>query len=209
MDDGIALQDENDIAIEDNDIRNTWDCGIEFTGTIAAASVRRNHIANTAVAGIGGWYWLSLSGSTFSDNTVERSPSLFLFQRFFGLRPAGWDEDHLAAADTAVRFGDNAFERNTLVDPLLSYGQYQSASLFQVTVALKYGVVLSSIAGERLAAPSDFQLSNNTFTGNDFGHTAESVGFGIYDVLPADMVVDGGGNVCKPFPVDNYPLVCH
>ena len=209
-DDGIVIEDERNAVIEDNTIQNVWDCGIEFAGVFASSTVARNRITNAAMCGIGGWYWLSVSKTTFVGNTVERSGTLFYFSHDYGLRPAGFDWDKVMPADTAVLFKDNVFEGNVLLDPVVFFGQYLPASSIPLGNNLQYVQDhLSDIPGERAVSPADFQITNNTFTANDFGHFLEAPEFVTLAPSPAGMFIDGGGNICKPSTWPYFPLLCH
>jgi hypothetical protein len=208
-DDGIGIQDERGAVIEDNSIQNVWDCGIELTGVNSSHLIRRNHITNAFICGVGGWYWLSVSDSTIAANTTDRAPLMFLFSRNFGLRPAGFDDIHVMPADTAVRFRDNVFEGNLLTNqtPLGGDGGYNNTSMMQLGNKLQYNGSLSSIAGERVPSDTEFEFSNNVFRDNDFGHVGYGPWFG--PTVASGIINDGGGNFCKTPSIASYPLVCH
>ena len=204
-DDGIVIADETGDTISGNTIANVFDCGIETSGVIANAAIANNRISNTGICGIGGWYWNSLSASTISGNTVEGAPTLFLFFRIFGLRPAGFDSLHELPSDSVVLFNDNTFDGNRLVNPYVQAGV--DASIFWLYSNLNYSGSISNTPGERVARPSDFVVKNNTFRNNDFGKALSAPLFGT-PVVPG-VVIDGGGNICKNDGGAGYPLVCH
>jgi len=208
-DDGIVVQDESDAAIEDNEIHDTWDCGIEFSGSISSTSVQRNSATNTGWCGIGGWYWLSLSNVKFVDNKVDRSYSMFNFFRRYGLRAAGFDTDHTKAAETAVLFRDTVFDGNIFTNPIVMFGTVGAASNLPLLQQMQYDNQTSSIAGETVPLASQFDITNNIFRNNDFGHDRDAPWVGVYDQPhPADAMIDGGGNECKIPPLQGYPLAC-
>mgnify|MGYP001122134080 CR=1 FL=1 len=133
---------------------------------------------------------------------------LFNLRRQYGLRAAGFDDAHKLPADAGVYFRNNVFSGNTLLSPLSADGStYGYAAYVPVGDLLGYDGQVSAIAGESVAAPATFDISNNTFTGNDFGHTAKAPWFGA--AVQPGMVVDGGGNACSAPEVAPYPLTCN
>ncbi|NRF67109.1 right-handed parallel beta-helix repeat-containing protein [Aquincola sp. S2] len=202
-DDGFVLQDETGAVIEHNTMSGFFDCGIEWVGKLAGATIRHNRIVDTGICGIGGWYWSSVVDSTIADNTVQRSPSLFLIYRSYGLRAAGSDDKDLLPADTAVEFRDNVFEGNRFIEPLVTAGFSAYMPLFN---RLGYGGGISSLPGERAAQPADFIITRNLFRNNDFGQTLFAPDFGPNPV--PGVVIDGGGNRCKTLLTTDYPLKC-
>lgn len=208
-DDGIVVSDEADLRIENNVIRNVWDCGIETLGLIAHSHFRGNRIVKGGLCGIGAWYWNSLLGNTFAENVVERSGSLFELTRAYGLRAASVEFGQDLPADTLVYFKDNVFEGNKLIDPMPYSVLPSFAARMPVFDRLLYTNQVSTLPGERAAPADSFQIENNVFRNNRFGTLAYAPWFGEGPVVPG-MVVDGGGNQCQPpFPVyKNYPLTC-
>ena len=129
---------------------------------------------------------------------------MFRFLRFFGLRPAGFDDLHELRADTAVYFSDNVFDGNRLLNPSGDF----SSSTIGVYSKLGYDGSISGVfPGERPPGPSDFVLTNNVFRNNDFGHLLTAPRFGA-PIVPG-LVIDGGGNVCNNVDGSAYPLACH
>jgi len=201
-DDGVVIQDESGDVVSNNIIRNTWDAGIETLGNITNMQINSNSITNVALGGIGGWYWNSWTNVTVTDNTVSDARYLFYFFRAYGLRPANWD-GHGVPADTAVYFQGNLFSRNQFTDG----SQPASPSAFiPIYNYLDYNGGVSAIVGERVAQISDFQLNDNTFTRNNFGHI-EGAPYFAQPFTPGE-IIDGGRNICSN-PGANYPLVCH
>jgi hypothetical protein len=206
-DDGIDPADETSDVIESNTIKNVWDCGIEISGSITSATISKNAITNASNCGIGGWYNMSLSNSTIADNTVSGSADLFQFMRIYGLRPAGWAEPGWPA-DTGVFFTGNKFEKNTFTNPYpggdgagtgdSSFIPFDDAGLY-----MGYSGYPGS-GGNTSPTPSQFYLSNNTFTKNNFG--ANPAYFG--EPALKGAVIDGGGNICARTTYSDYPLAC-
>lgn len=201
-DDGIILTDNDDAVVENNTINNTWDCGIEWMGTLTRATIRGNHVVNSANCAIGGWYWASLSDSVIADNTADRTANLYTIFRSYGLRPAGTDFEHRLPADTAVVFKNNLFEGNVFKNPTLMI----PAANFPLNGGLGY-IGISTLPGERALTPADFQLNNNVFRNNQFSTDVDGPSFGSGSVVPG-AVVDGGGNLCRKPAQSNYPLRC-
>jgi parallel beta-helix repeat protein len=200
-DDGIILSDNDDAVVENNTINNTWDCGIEWVGTLTRATIRGNHIVNSYNCGIGGWYWASLSDSVIANNTVEKSIRLFMIMRVYGLRPAGTDIEHRLPADTAVAFKNNLFDSNVFVNDY----RVSNAATFILDGGLNAGI--STLPGERGLTAADFQLSSNVFRNNQFSADSGELWFGSGVVIPG-AVVDGGGNKCKMPSPSNSLLKC-
>lgn len=211
-DDGIDPEDESSDLIEGNTIENVWDCGIETYGVVTSTTISNNTISNAATCGVGGWYFMSLSNSTISGNAVSGSSNLLQFFRSQGLRPAGFAAPNWPA-DTGVYFTGNTFSGNTFTKPYSngngSGNGYSSFIPFTSNNGLPYylnydpGNVGS---GNTNPAPSQFHLSNNTFTNNNFGAKNPPVFFG--EPALAGAVIDGGGNICAPTTYADYPLAC-
>jgi len=219
-DDGILIADESNDIIATNTIQNNWDCGIEFFGNINSVLVKANHIQNSGNVGIGGFYFFSMSNSTISGNTVVSAGGLFYFSRIYGLRPSG---DGLPG-DSAVLFQNNVFQNNTLQNPQLAISISAAAYVDLVPnlfnnppeLGLDY---LQGYPGPGYTdpLPSQFQLSGNTFTHNNFGMSLPAPFFGNHVdpfsgqalPYPSGLVVDGGGNICAKPTVAGYPLNCH
>jgi parallel beta-helix repeat protein len=195
-DDGILLLDDHEPIVEDNVISNVYDTGIEWTGLLDAAKIRRNRITNTGYSGFGGWYWMSSINSQFVDNDIYDSPTMFEITRSSGLR----------ATDTGVYFTGNRFEgnvfhsqdTNTVTGWLFVYNYLQYS----------LGGIMTLAPGERDATAADFHISGNVFLNNDFGHASSGPWFGYGDFVPG-MIIDGGGNSCKPLQGSPAPLACN
>jgi parallel beta-helix repeat protein len=200
-DDGIVIQDESGDIVSNNTIQNTWDAGIETVGNITNMQISSNSIANVTQAGIGGWYWNSWNNVTVAGNTVSDARYLFILFRIFGLRAQNWD-GRGAPADTAVYFQGNSFSRNQFIG---SSSPASTSAYIPIYNDLDYTGGVSGIPGERAAQKSDFQLNDNIFTRNDFGHFTGAPYFA--QPFTAGEVIDGGRNICST-PGPNYPLVC-
>jgi hypothetical protein len=134
--------------------------------------------------------------------------NLFLIRRIFGLRPAGWDDPgHSQPADTAVLFKDNVFDGNVFTNPVSPFPSVP-ASRINVYDDLEYDGSVSSIPGERAPTPADFQMTNNTFRNNDFGHVRGAPSFGVGTAI-SGLVIDGGNNKCSAPTTAGYPLQCN
>jgi hypothetical protein len=203
LDDGIVIDDISEAIVENNSIRNVWDCGIEWSSTVSDSIIRGNSTDNAGICAIGGWYWSSVSNVQFLNNRASSVPRLFLMNRAYGLRPAGTDLERTAPADTEVRFRDNVFDGNVLLPPLSS----TQASIIFIYNKMGYAGDTSGIAGERVIPDSAFNIGNNLFRNNDFGAGVPGPDFG--GVGPAGMVVDGGGNKCAQPLLAQYPLKCN
>lgn len=208
---GVVLQDETGAVAEDNVINRASGSGFELSGVIDSATIRRNVVADTPGL-VGGSAWLSLFGSVFADNTALRTPVFMMVEHMFGLRPAGFDEAHRRPADTGIYFRDNIFTGNVITDAPTTSGGFYFSVFFPVSEKMEYNGTVGAMPGEQIALPSQIFISNNVFTGNDFGYVSQAPYFG-QPLLNTGMVVDGGGNKCRqPDPASNptnYPLTCN
>ena len=210
-DDGIVIQDEIGDVLANNIISNVWDAGIETAGNIVNAKIIGNSISNVPV-GIGGWYWNSWRNVAVINNTVGGAIMLFQFYRLFGLRPENWWDGvaYEGPADTAIYFEGNLFSGNQFVNALPAsrssvINVYDYLFYFNQSAYYQEG----PIAGTRIAQPSDFRLTNNTFTQNNFGRNQPPPSFFSSPLIfTPGLIVDGGGNICAPQP-SPYPLVCN
>jgi parallel beta-helix repeat protein len=198
VDDGIILQDESGDTISNNVIKNNWDCGIEFTGNIKNTLITNNTISVYDTAAIGGWYYMSMTGSTISNNTANSLTGqvMLLFFRSYGLRAAGYDPLGTFPADTGVYFQNNIFSGN-VANNLASPGTGLE-TVMELYNYLAYTTAQPQGGGTPIAN-NQFHISNNTFTGNNFGAGVNGPFFdppASPTPLPADYVVDGGGNTC-------------
>jgi hypothetical protein len=191
----------DDAQVENNTIRNVWDCGIEWLGSLTHVSIRANHIANASFCGIGGWYYAGLSDSVIANNTVEQSAEMITIFRSYGLRPAGTDSDGALPADTGVVFRNNQFVGNIFTRPT---GKGSLVFLLNYNMGLP-GVSISP--GERPLTPADYQIVNNVFKDNQFPAGTDGPWFGDAPFIPG-AIVDGGGNRCTPRSEPGYPLKC-
>ena len=204
-DDGIVLEDERGDLVDGNTFSNVYDCGVETLGLLADSVISNNVVRNAGICGIGGWYWNGWRGNRVARNAVDGSLQLFLFNRYGGLRPAGFDPEKKMPADAAIEFRDNVFEQNSLDNPT---GTLPSSSipLYASMLYTPSTVFYPPVPGTRQPGPDDFQLRNNLFRGNRFGTTTPAPAFG--DEIVSGAVIDGGGNVCGAPPEDRYPLAC-
>jgi len=181
-DDGISFTNVTNLRIQNNTIVNDWDCGLEGSGSVTGAQILNNQITTAGICGIGAWYSSSWLANTVSGNTVQNVYYLFDFYRLLGLTPG----------TQFVYFQNNTFTGNKLVNPR--------------TVA---GAVIDSAYINLQDIPADVPagsmiVGNNIFSGNDFDVQAGSP-----FILPASMVIDGGGNVCGSQNREaNFPLHC-
>jgi len=135
-DDGIVIQDETGDVLANNVIKNAWDAGIETAGNIVNTRIANNSIANVPI-GIGGWYWNSWTNVSVTNNIVDRAHQLFVFYRYYGLRPANWWDGvaYEAPADMGVYFQGNLFSGNQLLN---GYPADQSSSIIPIYEHLFY-----------------------------------------------------------------------
>lgn len=201
-DDGIIITDEAGDVINDNVIRNNWDCGIETGGIISNTEMINNTILNNDICGIGAWHANSWTGNTVSNNLIDRAPIMFLFYRDVGLRQQGFDPElHIRPADTKMYFLNNTFKNNKFINPLVQPGLSFPSSRFDIPNSLS----LSNLDthGERPITPNDVVVGNNIFISNDFGTTLSAPSF-----TPKGMIIDGGNNICASTSESDYPLRC-
>jgi hypothetical protein len=207
-DDGVDVDDEMYDTVENNFIQNYFDCGVEFTGNDSNHIISGNVIQNIGNFGIGGWYWLSLTSSSISNNLVTNSGHLFGLYRIFGLRAANWD-GHGIPADTGVYFENNTFANNVFSPSSYSGG---TSGLIPLSNYLDYS--FGYPGGYKDITKSQFHITKNVFTNNDFNADVNPFDLGISSAsqLVAGQVVDGGDNVCTTVgsPLGSkYPLVCN
>jgi hypothetical protein len=207
-DDGIIVGDESKDAVFGNTISNTFDCGIEFLGDIGYSSFNNNTFTNTALCGIGGWYYISFHNNVVHGNAVSGAANLFTFMRYYGLRPANWN-GHGAAADTGVYLTQNTFDGNSITN-WYSTSYFQPANGYSVYIPfdqsgdyLAFDNTLNH-SNETFPTPSQFHLTGNSFSNNNFGPAAAFFGEPAYP----GAVTDQGNNVCVQQSLSDYPLAC-
>jgi|GEM_PF-1842811 len=218
-DDAVLLEDESNDSVIGNQISNYFDTGVELLGNIVSVNISQNTILNTGYSGVGGWYWLSISGMTLSNNSVTNAQFVFAFQRIYGLRPAGTDNDHVLPADTAVPFVNITISGNSFYSPYYPAGTTPTWSTFTPWSDLPgfNGGRVSSLAGEIPATPSVFTVGNIAFKNNNFGHVDAAPFLGAASPYPTGIFTDGGGNICNPpaapvyvqSEIDAYPMKCN
>ncbi len=191
-DDGIIIQDESNDLIQDNRIKNNWDCGIETAGLVTDTQFVKNTITNSGVCGVGGWYWNSWKGNKVIGNIVDYTPQLFAIYRSYGLRPGGSD----TPKDTYVYFQDNVFDNNKFINPRI-------APAYSANFNFRDFGALSALPGELPVTPDKVIIGNNKFMNNDFSTLLLPPYF-----IPQSMIVDGGGNICSLSSEPTYPLKC-
>lgn len=141
-DDGILIENDANLLIEGNAIRNVWDCGIERLGNRTdPVTIRNNDIANAADCGIGGWFSAGWRDAVIVNNTVTNSGS-FAHIYFSPSQNKGVG---------AITFRNNVFEYNRF--------QYPS-SMGMPSVNIDYVTATARM-------PVD--IGNNIFRNNDFG----------------------------------------
>src|SRR5262245_39404730 len=141
-DDGILFENDANLLIEGNVIRNVWDCGIERLGNRTdPITIRNNNIVNAADCGIGSWFSAGWQDSVIVDNTVTSSGS-FAHIYFSSTQNRGVDH---------ITFRNNVFANNRFHYP---------SSMGVPSVNIDY-----LTAATRL--PMD--IGNNVFRNNDFG----------------------------------------
>jgi len=207
--DGIMVGNEIGDTIQNNNIFNTAQDGIDIWGMLANSSITGNNISYAANTGIAGFEYISMLGNIISNNTVTQAGNLFSFQREYGLIPAPTAALTQLGAGTAVIFSNNQFINNQLVSSNTNHTFNSVAAFLPVFDYLGYLFGGNLGPGGVEPTTSQFQFSNNTFTNNSFGHTVPGPYFGTNPVVPG-MIIDGGGNVClTPTGVASYPLVCN
>jgi hypothetical protein len=141
-DDGIVIENDANLLIEGNTIRNIWDCGIERLGNRTdPITIRNNDITNAAECGLGGWFSAGWRDSIIADNTVSNSGA---FARIYFSATQNRGVDH-------ITFRNNVFENNRF--------QYPSSM----------GVPSVSIDYATATARFPIDIGNNIFRNNDFG----------------------------------------
>src|SRR2546430_798307 len=154
--------------LEGNSFSNVYDCGVETLGLLADSVISNNVVQNAGICGIGGWYWNSWRGNRVTGNAVDASLQLFLFNRYGGLWPAGFDPEKKMPADAAIEFHDNVFEQNSFTDPQSTLPS-SSIPVYAGMLYTPSTVFFPPVPGSREPGPGDFQLLNNVFRGNRFG----------------------------------------
>jgi hypothetical protein len=141
-DDGIVIENDGNLLIEANAIRNNWDCGIERLGNRTdPVTIRSNEIANSGECGIGSWFAAGWQDSLITDNTVSSSAK---FGEFYYSAQQNRGVDH-------ITFRNNVFENNRFSNPL-------NRALPSVTIDYVTGTSRFPI-----------DIGNNIFRNNDFG----------------------------------------
>lgn len=189
FDDAIVITNESGDTIQENDIKNFYDCGIENVGYIYDSKIIGNKIQNTGVCAIGGWFDSSLRGNVIKDNVARDVPSLFVFW----LSSDIWLRSTLPATEINYYFKDNMFENNTFTDPKFVTKPFVS------TPSQSYFSITNSVI-----PASQLIVGNNIFRNNHFPQSASAIFF-----QPSSMVVDGGGNVCTKPSGAAFPLECN
>lgn len=179
-DDGIEFTDESYNMIQQNKIKNNWDCGIETDGLIENTTISDNTITNSGICGIGAWYSNSWKGNLVEGNIIDSAPKLFYFFRVYGLRHG---EDF-------VYFSDNTFRNNRFLNPTETI-----SSMFSFR-----GVQSGGQQAERNVTEQSYVIKNNQFIGNDFNFSLRAPGF-----FPGSIATDGGGNKCGSPAIGDYP----
>jgi len=109
VDDGIGFNNDANIVLNGNTIRNVFDAGIEgdtSPGPVTA-TIQGNTITNAGFTGIGGYYVPGWQNSVFSGNIVSNTPRLLYFVH----------ASSAAAGVTAMTLVNNQFVGNTFTSP--------------------------------------------------------------------------------------------
>ncbi|MEK7662018.1 MAG: right-handed parallel beta-helix repeat-containing protein [Patescibacteria group bacterium] len=178
-DDGIEFADESYDTIQQNKIKNNWDCGIETDGLIQNSTISGNTIINSGICGIGAWYNNSWKGNIIANNIIDSSPKIFYFFRLYALRPS----------ESAVYFTDNIFRGNSFLNPTQD-----------VSAVFSFH---ASGGGEKGGIDNTpYIASNNQFVNNNFNSKLRAPFFN-----PPSMAIDGGGNICGTIAGGDYPNI--
>ena len=141
-DDGILIENDGNLLIESNAIRNVWDCGIERIGNRTdPVTIRNNEIDNAAECGIGSWFAAGWRDSLIFGNSVSNSGA---FAKLFYSTTQNKGVDHLTLRN-------NVFENN----------QFRSSRN-----PTKPSVTIDYVTG---ASRLPLDIGNNIFRNNDFG----------------------------------------
>jgi hypothetical protein len=210
VDDAVVLKDANNALVQNNYMKNCFDTGVEWVGQLQNSVIEGNVIVNVGYAAIGGWYWSSVSNVLFLQNLADRPVRLFAAFRVYGLRPANFDTNVSSLpADTGVYFRHNLFDGNVMRSERSSTftgGETANSIWMLLYDRMGYGGELSTLPGEVVPTDSQFDVTDNKFVRNDFGHSYPAY-FGASPVVPG-VVVDGGQNLCVPPPGVTFPLAC-
>ena len=187
-DDGIILQEETQTIVSNNSITNVWDTGIEWLGLVNQSKITGNVISNSSFSGIGGWYWMGLSNSNISFNTISNSLYMFQIFRVYELRLAGYDLRNPSLVESTYYLNGNRFESNFYAaDGTHSAGQF----------------LIDNIYGR-----NPLVAGGNVFVNNYFGMGRGLTFDSFYKPNEIGFETDGGGNSCNTFGFTTYPLTC-
>jgi hypothetical protein len=191
-DDGIALDNESRIIVQNNYIKNTWDCGMDIAGLFTNSAISGNVINHTAHCGIGAWHRMSWRSNTIQDNIVDNTSVLFYI-----FRENNWLEPY----EQYMYFENNLFKNNKLVKAFY----YQGVNPALVTPSFINPInFVNQPSGSQIPIDSGKRiLRNNIFMNNDFGSI-----YGPPVFKPGNMIVDGGGNICSRSTETDFPLLC-
>jgi len=208
LDDAVVLKDSNHALVQNNFMKNCFDAGVEWVGQLQNSVIQSNVIVNVGYVAIGGWYWSSVSNVQFLQNLADRSASLFAATRIYGLRPANFDAYNVSSlpADTGVYFRHNLFDGNVMRGTASTGSQTGNSVWMPLYDRMGYAGGLSTLPGEVVPTDSQFDVTDNRFVRNDFGHSYPAF-FGSNPPVPG-VVVDGGQNTCLTPPGANFPLAC-
>lgn len=197
-DNGMLVFETDGNLISNNTIRNTSNLGIETYGNNKDLTVVDNALNNLGNGGIGGRWWMSMRDSRFARNIVDGAPTIFNFRRNCGLRTTPMDSMGLLTPDTGIFFENNKFEGNVLSN--------QSAGVPEGFQIFDAGLFDQSAVCGTVTAPTqtDFHLTANTFTNNDFSTTTDTY----FGPATTTNVLDGGGNNCFRGTSPNAPIFC-
>jgi parallel beta helix pectate lyase-like protein len=141
-DDGIIIENDANLLIESNAIRNVWDCGIERLGNRTdSVIIRDNEIADAGECGIGSWFAAGWQDSLIVGNTVANSAA---FAEIYFSAAQNRGVDH-------ITLRNNIFESNRFLNP-------SSRGLPSVNIDFVNGVSRMPV-----------DVANNVFRNNNFG----------------------------------------
>ena len=141
-DDGIVIENDGNLLIEGNAIRNVWDCGIERLGNRTdPVVIRGNDIANAGECGIGSWFAAGWQDSLIVGNTVANSAA---FAEIYFSAAQNRGVDH-------ITLRNNTFENNRFISP---------------SVRTTTSVQIDFVNG---VSRMPVDVANNVFRNNDFG----------------------------------------
>lgn len=179
-DDGIVIDGQEYMRVENNVFKNSWDCGIEGVGNVFDSLIASNTIENNFICGIGAWHWSNWKRNLVRDNYVTESNRGLVFFRSF---------PELRQYDDGIYFVDNQFIANTFenfvsrqnyTDPYSAFFSFNKERYLQHTPS----------PDTTLPSLDQIYIHNNILQGN-------SMGDALVEMTPFEAFFDGGGNDCS------------